>query len=163
MRAGVAQGGLISHVLFSLYVNNMPFPSRHVELAVCADDTAVIATFRKPALLVSLLESYLAELELWLRKWRITMNVSKSMAMLFTRRRIQTPRPVALFCEPIVWVDTARYLGVTHHKRLSWSSHIDQVRKKASESLRALALSSTEGVAFPLRTVFCSSGNSSVL
>ena len=35
------------------------------------------------------------------------------MAMLFTRRRIQTPRPVALFGEPIVWVDTARYLPAT--------------------------------------------------
>jgi hypothetical protein len=74
-----------------------------------ADDTAVIVTSRKPALLVSYLESYLADLELWLRKWWIAINVSKSMAMLFTRRRIQTPRPVALFGEPVVWVDTARY------------------------------------------------------
>jgi hypothetical protein len=111
MRACVAHGGLISTILFSLYVNDMPFRSPHVELAVCADDTAVIATLRKPALLVSYLESYLADFERWLRKWRITMNVSKSMAMLFTRRRIQTFRPVALFGEPIVWVGTARYSG----------------------------------------------------
>ena len=80
----------------------MPVPSHHVELALYADDTAVIATSRKPALLVSYLESYLADLELWLRKWRIAINVSKSMAMLFTRRHIQTPRPVALFGKPIV-------------------------------------------------------------
>ena len=46
MRAGVAQGGLISPVLFSLYVNVMPSPSHHVELALYADDTAVIATSR---------------------------------------------------------------------------------------------------------------------
>jgi hypothetical protein len=44
MRAGVAQGGLISSVLFSLYVNDMPPPSHHVELALYANDTAVIAT-----------------------------------------------------------------------------------------------------------------------
>jgi retron-type reverse transcriptase len=111
MRAGVAQGGLISPVLFSLYVNDIPVPSCHVELALYADDTAVITTSCKPALLVSYLESYLADLELWLRKWRIAINVSKSMEMLLTRRRIQSPRPVALFGEPIVWVDTARYLG----------------------------------------------------
>jgi hypothetical protein len=118
MRAGVAQRGLISPVLFSLCVNGMPVPSRHVELALYADDTAVIATSRKPALLVSYLESYLADLEL--RKWRIAINVSKSMAMLFTRRRIQTPRPVSLFGKPIVWVETARYLGVTLDNRLTW-------------------------------------------
>jgi hypothetical protein len=48
---------LISPVLFSLYVNDILFPSHHVELALYAADTAVIATSRKPALLVSYLES----------------------------------------------------------------------------------------------------------
>ena len=56
MRVGVAQGGLITPVLFSLYVNNMPSPSHHVELALYADDTAIIATSRRPTLLVSYLE-----------------------------------------------------------------------------------------------------------
>jgi hypothetical protein len=138
MRVGVAQGGLISPVLFSLYVNNIPVPSRHFELAFYADDTAAMATSRKPALLVSYLESYLAVLELWLGKWRIAINVSESMAMLFTRRRIQTPRSVALFGEPIVWVGTARYLRVTLDKQLTCSTHIDQVRKKASQWLGVL-------------------------
>ena len=31
--------------------------------------------------------------------------------------------------QPIYWVDTARYLGVTLDKRFIWSTHIDQVRK----------------------------------
>jgi hypothetical protein len=57
MRAGVAQGGLISPALFILYVNDMLSPSYHVELALYADDTSTIATSRKPTLLVSYLES----------------------------------------------------------------------------------------------------------
>jgi len=52
VRAGVAQGGIISPVLFSLYVNDMPSPSRHVELALYADGTANIATSLQPTLLV---------------------------------------------------------------------------------------------------------------
>jgi hypothetical protein len=48
MRAGVVQGGLVSPVLFSLYVNDIPTPSRHVELAQYADDTALVATSRSP-------------------------------------------------------------------------------------------------------------------
>jgi retron-type reverse transcriptase len=67
MRAGVAQGGIISPVLFSLYVNDMPIPFRHVELALYTDDTAVMATSCKPELLVSYLESYLSDLERWLK------------------------------------------------------------------------------------------------
>jgi len=57
MRAGVAQARLISLILFCLYFNDMPSPSRHVELALYADDTAIIATSRKPTQLVSYLES----------------------------------------------------------------------------------------------------------
>ena len=63
MRAGVAQGGLISPVIFSLYVNDIPPPSHPVELSLYADATAIIATSRKPTLLVSYLESYLNDLQ----------------------------------------------------------------------------------------------------
>jgi hypothetical protein len=56
MLNGVAQG-----VLFSLYVNDKPSPS-HQELGLHADDTATIATSRKPTLLVSYLESYVNEM-----------------------------------------------------------------------------------------------------
>jgi hypothetical protein len=72
-------------VFFKLYVNNTPVPSRHVELALYADDTAIIATSRSPALLVSYLEAYLSDLERWLRVWRIAINVFKRNAMLFAK------------------------------------------------------------------------------
>jgi hypothetical protein len=46
----------------------MPRPSCHVELALYADDKAVIATSLQPSLLVNSLESYLVELERWLEE-----------------------------------------------------------------------------------------------
>jgi hypothetical protein len=112
MRAGVAQGGLISPVLFSMYVN-MPSPLYHVELALYADDTAIIVTFRKLTLLVSYLESYLNDLHRWLSEWRIGINVSKTTAIIFARagRRFIQTRPVTLFGYPIQWFDTTPYLG----------------------------------------------------
>jgi hypothetical protein len=103
MRAGVAHGGLISPVLFILYVNDIPTPSCHVELAQYADDAAVAATPLSPSLLVGYLEAYLDRLERWLRDWRIAINVSKSNAVLFVRaaRCIQKPRPVDFLGELI--------------------------------------------------------------
>jgi hypothetical protein len=50
------------------------------------------------------------------------------------------PRPVTLFGEPIEWVETTRYLGVTLDKRLTWSPHIDQVRKKTAQRMGMLGL-----------------------
>jgi hypothetical protein len=94
--AAVAQDGLVSPVLFSLYVNNIPTPSRHVELAQHADDTAPVVTSRSPLLLFGYLEAYLGRLERWLRDWRIAINVSKRTAVLFVKaaRHIQKPRAV---------------------------------------------------------------------
>jgi hypothetical protein len=68
MRADVvAQGGLVSLVLFSLYANDMPTLCSHVELAQYADDTTLVATPRTPSLLVSYLETYIDRLEHWLQ------------------------------------------------------------------------------------------------
>jgi len=47
----------MSPVLFSLYVNDMPSPSHHVNLAPYADDTAIMATSSNPTLLVIYLAS----------------------------------------------------------------------------------------------------------
>jgi len=63
MRAGVDQGWLISPVLFSLYINDIPSLSHHVELVLYTDDTDIIFTSRKPTLLISYLESYLNDLQ----------------------------------------------------------------------------------------------------
>jgi hypothetical protein len=71
----MTQGRLVYPVLFSLYVNDIPTPSRHVELAQYADDMALVATSRSPSLLVAYLEAYLARLEHWLRVWRIFIDV----------------------------------------------------------------------------------------
>jgi len=121
-------------------INDMPSPSHHVELALYADDTAIISTSRKPTLLVSYLESYLHELQRWFSEWTIAINVSKGTAIIFERagRRFIQPRPVTLLGEPIEWVDTTRYLGVTLHKGLTWSPHIDQVRKKTAQRMGML-------------------------
>jgi hypothetical protein len=140
MRAGVAQGEIISPFLFNLYVSDMPPPSHNVKLALYADDTAFITTSRKPALLINYLALYLTDLEWWLREWRIAINVSKFAAMLFAKngKRVHKPRQVQILGKPIHWVDSTRYLGVTPDTLLTWSPHVVQARKKPAQRLGVL-------------------------
>jgi hypothetical protein len=135
MRAGVAQGGMITPFLVSLYVNDIPSPSHHVELVKYADDTDFTATSLNPTLLVSYLESYFNDLQQWLCQWRIAINISKRTAKIFARagRRFIQPRPVTLFGEPMQWADTTLYLWVTINTLLNWSPDIDQVRKNSAQ------------------------------
>ena len=117
----LSSSSVFSPVLSNLYVKDVPSPSHHIELALYANDTAIIATSHKPTLLVSYLESYLNDLQQWLSEWRIAIYVSKKTAIIFAcaGRRFIHPRPVTLFGEPIQWVKTSRYLGVTLDKRPS--------------------------------------------
>jgi len=140
MQAGVAQEVLISPVLFRLYVNDMPPPSHHVELALCAVDAAIIAVSRMPTLHVSYLESYLNDLQRWFSEWNIVINVPKSTAIIFASagRRFIQHGLVTLFGEPIEWVDTTRYLGLILDTRLTWSPHIDQVMKRTAQRMGML-------------------------
>jgi hypothetical protein len=61
--------------------------------------------------------------------------------MLFAKAgwRSSKPRPVQFLGEPIQWVDTARYLGVILDRRMTWSPHIVQVKKKAAQRLGLLS------------------------
>jgi hypothetical protein len=78
------------------YVNDIPTPSHRVELANYADEKALVGTSRSSSLVFFYLEAYLRRLERWLRDWRIAINVSKIIAVLFVNatRRIQNPRAV---------------------------------------------------------------------
>ena len=57
--------------------------------------------------------------------------------IIFSRAgwRFIQPRPLTVFGEPIDWIDTNRYLRVTLDTRLTWSPHIDQVRRRTAQRM----------------------------
>ena len=60
------------------------------------------------------------------------------MIFALAGRRFIQPRLATLFGEPIQWVETTRYLGLTLDKRLTWSPHIVQARKKTAQRMGML-------------------------
>ena len=58
------QRRVISLVLFSVYVNNIPTAFRHIEFAQYTYDTVLVARFKKSTLLFKYLETSLPDLEL---------------------------------------------------------------------------------------------------
>jgi hypothetical protein len=140
MQAVLAQGGSITPVLFSLYVNDMPSSSHHVELALYADDTAIIATSHKKTLLVSYLESYLNDSQRWISEWRIADNVSESTAKIFARAGRLHPSATSntLGGTNPMGRHNSTSGGMTLDTRLNWSPHIDQVRNKTAQRMGTL-------------------------
>ena len=86
-------------------------------------------------------ESYLNDLQRRFSEWRIAIKVSKMNDIIFASagRRFFQQQTVTLFGEPILWVDTTRYLVVTLDIRLTWSPHIHQVRKRPAQRMGMLS------------------------
>jgi hypothetical protein len=76
------------------------------------EEMDLLATSCSPSLLLNNMETYICRMQHWLWDWRISINVSKITAMLFTTRRIQRPRPIQFLGGPIACVERARYVGV---------------------------------------------------
>jgi hypothetical protein len=122
-----------------------------------ADDTAFIATSRKPTLLVSYQQSYVNDLQRSLDECRIAINISKTTAIYVSRagRRFIQPRPVTIFRDPIQLIDNTRYLGVNLDKQLTRSNHINQVRMKSAKGWVCWVPSGMGRVVSPSGTECC--------
>jgi hypothetical protein len=109
-------------VLFSLYVNDVNHTLPTCRVRAVRGWHGPSSPFSQPELLVGYPEAYLGRVELWLWDWRIAINLSKCTIVFFvkTARSIQKPIPMQLIGQPMQWIETARYLGVTLDTRLIW-------------------------------------------
>ncbi|GFX37821.1 RNA-directed DNA polymerase from mobile element jockey [Trichonephila clavipes] len=120
--AGVAQGTLISPLLFNIYVNDIPKHDNSI-LCMFADDTVILATHTEPKLIARALNRHILDLEDWFSKWKIALNVAKTEAVFFTRKYSPTYPKIYLHNEQIPWSQHTKYLGVTLDKKLTRSNN----------------------------------------
>jgi len=111
-----------------------------------------MATLRQAALPIEYLETYLSDLERWLRVLRIANNASRSYAMLFAMagRRIQKPRQIQLLAQKIQWLDNGLHFGVNLDTRITCSIQRSgkTVTGSAGTSPKQNKIISTSGMVF---------------
>jgi len=101
-------------------------------MALYTDNMSITAMSCQPVLFVKYQETYLSNLQGWLRGWRFTINVLKSTVMLFTKAGRHIPTS-SVFRQPIHCVNTTCSLSMILDKRLNWSTHIERVKKNATQ------------------------------
>jgi len=134
--AGVPQGSILSPMLFNVYTYDIPKVPRG-ELALYADDTTIFAKSMNLTQLVKYLQEGLDLYSNWARDWGISVNPSKSQAMLFTNKMQRNPT-VKFQGANLPWQKEVKYLGVILDRTLSWGPNTTNSIKKAKAALSAI-------------------------
>ncbi|VVC34165.1 Endonuclease/exonuclease/phosphatase,Reverse transcriptase domain [Cinara cedri] len=136
IQAGVPQGGILSPLLFNIYVSDQPI-TQDTLVADFADDKAIIAIHEDHLIASANLQIHLDLISQWYSKWRIKLNHNKSAHTTFTLKQGICP-PVSVDNIPIPPSDTIKYLGLTLDERLTWKQHIRSKRLTLNARSRTL-------------------------
>ena len=136
--AGVPQGSIVGPVLFNLFTNDIPTVHDNVELALYADDAAIIAQSSTVQDLGRKLQPALDDISAWYNSNRIALNVGKTKATCFSQKGRPVPPHITLNNETVSWDSSSLYLGVVLDSKLTWKEHINRVTSKANGKLAAL-------------------------
>ena len=127
---------VLGPLLFSLFVNDTPrVPG--VKLSLFADETAAFASEPNASYAAVKLKRQLYAYVGWTDDWRVAVNASKSAAVIFSRKR-KRPRPLKVGPVEVPWTNSVKYLGLHVDSRLTWRTHTQYIRQRASAQLSRL-------------------------
>ena len=130
-KSGVPQGSSISPILFILYVADIPIPHKSVHLSQFADDIKLFSNGKRLEKIYKHMQAALDGLVRFCGQWRIGLNSSKTVEVLFGHKLNFTPIKLTLLGRPVERAPFNKFLGVTFDRKSSFDKHVSLIHTKA--------------------------------
>ena len=135
INVGVPQGGNISPLLFTIFVNDIPQIFSKSKCLLYADDLIIYHSDRSISKVNAVLNDEMKLLEQWVKNHGMKINIDKTKTMLFRPTHKSSPQE-----KLIVFIDTQiveqvinfKYLGILLDEKLLWHDHCNSVCKNVS-------------------------------
>jgi hypothetical protein len=100
-------------------------------VATYADVIAIMAIGDNNSESTEKLQTAVTKVQSWTRTWRIKINVTKSVHIDFTNKRIEH-KSIYIIHHVVPYENTAKYLGMTLDSKLRWKSHVKKKWKNSN-------------------------------
>ena len=138
-KEGVPQGSVLSCTLFALAIDDITENLPHdVHCQLYVDDFVLYSSSTYLPALERRLQRAIDMALGWATAHGFSFSRSKTKGILFTRRRRHPEPLLRLGNENISFYPTAKLLGLTFDKKLSWKPHIENLKKSCMKRLSIL-------------------------
>jgi len=133
---GVPQGSILGPLLFLIYVNDLCNALSKTFPIMYADDTNIFLSGQNIEEMSIIFNSEMKQLSQWFRANRLSLNLKKTHAILFSLNRSQNNQNLAIKIDdcPIETLDKTTFLGVKINRHLDWKDHIQHINGKIAKS-----------------------------
>ena len=137
---GVPQGSILSPILFNIKINNIiKHVTKGLDASLFVDDFALCIRGSRLSTLERTMQLCIDRINQWVVENGFKFSASKTVCMHFTKKRGICDKPsITLENTELQVVEEAKFLGLIFDKRLTFKSHVSQLRKKCEKALDIL-------------------------
>ena len=138
---GAPQGSCLGPLLFLIYCNNLQLHLLYLNCIQFADDTTLYITHANLNYINFALDHDLRILQDWFRANKLTLNVGKSVCILFKKKADSDKElHIKINGELIPQVEFTKFLGMWIDQSLNWREHASCLILKLSRNTHLLQM-----------------------